>query len=276
MTNDANEILVLGGTGKTGRRLVRTLRAMGRSVRPASRSGEMRFDWKQPSTWQSAMAGASAVYLIAPEDPAAANDFVTQAVKLGVGRFVALSGRGLDKLGDFSPSMVAAEQAVRDSGADWTIIRANNFNQNFDEDVWRQPLLDGRLALPIGATPEPFIDTRDIADVAAMLLTSDGHQGQVYDLSGPHALTFGAAVATIAEATGRSIQYVELTPEEYHSELLAEGCPEDVATALNVMFAGMRAGYLAEPTDTVRQLIGRDPIDFNSYVTRATAAGAWS
>ncbi|GAB2939024.1 NAD(P)H-binding protein [Micromonospora polyrhachis] len=276
MTNNANEILVLGGTGKTGRRLVRTLRAMGRSVRPASRSGEVRFDWEQPTTWQSAVAGTSAVYLIAPEDPAPANDFVAQAVKLGVRRFVMLSGRGLDKLGDFSPGMVAAEQALRDFGGGWTIIRANNFNQNFDEDTWRQPLLDGRLALPIGTAPEPFIDAQDIADVAATLLTSDGHHGQVYDLSGPQALTFGEAVATIAQAAGRSIKYVELTPEEYRAELIAEGCPEAVATALNIMFAGMRAGHLAKPTNAVRELLGRDPIDFGSYVARAVAAGTWS
>ena len=275
MTKETNEILVIGGTGKTGRRLVRALRAAGERVRAASRSGEVRFDWTQPTTWQPAVAGASAVYLIAPADPAAVNDFVSQAVKSGVGRFVALSGRGIDKVGGDFPGMVAAEQAVRDSGAEWTIIRPNNFNQNFDED-WRQPLVDGRLALPIGATPEPFIDAQDIADVAATLLTEDGHHGQVYELSGRHALTFAEAVATIAKAAGRSIQYVELTPEEYRTELLAEGYSAADATALNAMFAGMRAGYLAEPTDVVRRLLGRDPIDFDTYAARAAAAGAWS
>jgi uncharacterized protein YbjT (DUF2867 family) len=237
----------------------------------------VRFDWTQPATWQPAVAGVFAVYLIAPAEPAVTDDFVAQAVKAGIGRFVALSGRGIDRIdGDFSPGMVAAEQAVRDSGTEWTIIRPNNFNQNFDEDLWRQPLLDGRLALPMGATPEPFIDAQDIADVAATLLTGDGHHGQVYELSGPRALTFGEAVATIAGAAGRSIQYVELTPEEYRTELLANGYSAGDATALNAMFAGMRAGYLAEPTDTVRRLLGRDPIEFHTYAARAAAAGAWS
>lgn len=212
----------MAGTGKTGRRLVRTLRATGRHVRAASRSGEVRFDWSRPATWQPALAGASAVYLLAPEDPALAADFVTQAVDSGVGRFVALSGRGIDQIGDFSPGMVAAEEAVRKSGVQWTILRSNNFSQNFSEDMWRQPLLDGRLALPMGATPEPFVDAQDIADVAATLLTSPGHHEQVYDLSGPRALTFAAAVAMIAEATGRPIRYVQLTPEQYRAELLAE------------------------------------------------------
>ncbi|WP_326560752.1 NAD(P)H-binding protein [Micromonospora sp. NBC_01796] len=279
MTTGANDILVIGGTGKIGRRLVRTLRDANTRVRAASRSGEVPFDWSDPRTWQPAVEGASAVYLMAPEEPAAADNFVTLAAKLGVTRFLALSGRGIDRIeGDFSPGMVAGEQAVRDSGAEWTIIRPNNFNQNFDEDLFHQPLRDGRLALPIGATPEPFVDAQDVADVAALLLTttSDEYQGQVYDLSGPRALTFGAAVATIAEAAGRPIRYDELTPEEYRAELLAEGHSEETAAALNVLFAGMRAGHLAEPTDTVRRLLGRDPIDFDTYAARAAAAGAWS
>ncbi|ADI05042.1 NmrA family protein [Streptomyces bingchenggensis BCW-1] len=269
--------MVLGATGKTGRRLVHTLRTAGRTVRAASRSGEIRFDWSDQDTWPTALEGASAVYLIAPEDPALAPIFVKQATEAGVARFVALSGRGIDQVPvDSFQGMTAAEQAVRDSGAQWTILRPNNFNQNFDDDVWRAPLRDGRLALPIGSVPEPFIDAQDIADVAAAVLTSDGHHGQVYDLSGPRALTFGTAVATIAKAAGRPIRYVELTPEEYRAELLAEGVSEEAAAELNVLFAGMRAGHFAEPADGVRRVLGRDPVDFDTYATRAAAAGAWS
>ncbi|MEU7949381.1 NAD(P)H-binding protein [Micromonospora taraxaci] len=276
MTTDAQSILVMAGTGKTGRRLVPTLRVAGQHARAASRSGEVRFDWSRRDTWEPALAGASAVYLLAPEDPTLATDFVTRAVDSGVRRIVALSGRGIDQVGDFSPGMVAAETAVRTSGVQWSIIRANNFSQNFSEDLWRQPLLDGRLALPIGDTPEPFVDAQDIADVAATLLTSPDHHEQVYDVSGPRALTFATAVATIARVTGRSIRYVELTPEEYHAELLAEGYPEETASALNLLFDGMRAGHLAEPADGVRRVLGRDPLDFDSYAARAAAAGAWS
>ncbi|MEU7750465.1 NAD(P)H-binding protein [Micromonospora sp. NPDC049171] len=276
MTTDAGSILVLAGTGKTGRRLAQTLRAAGQRVRPASRSGEVRFDWSQQVTWGPALEGVSAVYLLAPEDPAPAADFVAQAVDSGVGRFVALSGRGIDRMVDFSPGMVAAEEAVRKSGVQWTIIRPNNFSQNFSEDLFRQPLLDGRLALPIGDTPEPFVDAQDIADVAATLLTSPGHHEQVYDLSGPRALTFAEAVATISTASGRPMRFVELTAEQYQAELLAEGYPAETATALNALFAGMRAGHLAEPTDGVRRVLGRDALDFDTYAARAAAAGAWS
>ncbi|MER7789285.1 NAD(P)H-binding protein [Streptomyces sp. NPDC097640] len=277
MTTHANEILVLGGTGKTGRRLVHTLRAAGEHVRAASRSGEVRFDWSDQDTWPTALDGASAVYLMAPEDPALAQVFVKRATEAGVGRFVALSGRGIEQVSaDAFQGMAAAEQAVRDSGARWTILRPNNFSQNFDEDVWHAPLRDGRLALPIGSMPEPFIDTQDIADVAAAVLTTDGHHGQVYDLSGPRALTFEAAVATIAEAAGRPMRFVELTPEEYRAELLAEGFPEEAVRDLDGLFAVMRAGHFTEPGDGVRRVLGREPIDFGAYAAQAAAAGAWA
>ena len=265
-------ILVLGGTGKTGRRLVNTLREQGHAVRAASRSGQTRFDWSDQDTWAAALDGATAVYLLAPQDPALAAVFVKQATEAGVGRFVALSGRSVDVFpGQFFQGMAAAEHAVRDSGVEWTIIRPNNFSQNFSEDIWREPLLQGRLTLPAGTVPEPFVDAQDIADVAAVLLTSAGHHGQAYTLSGPKAITFEAAVATIAKATGRDLRYVEITAEQYRTELLAMGASERDAAELNALFDWMRAGNYAEPADGVQRVLGREPIDFDTY-----AAQAWS
>lgn len=245
----------------------------GTPVRAVSRSTEVRFDWSDQGTWAGALAGATAVYLVAPVDPGLASVFVKQATS--VRRFVVLSGRGIDKVGDAFRGMAAAEEAVRASDAEWTILRANNFNQNFDEDLWHAPLSAGRLALPMGAVPEPFVDVQDVADVAAAVLTSGGHHGRVYDLSGPRGLTFAEAVATIAAAAGREMRYEEVTPAEYRAALLAEGVPGEAADELNVMFAAMRAGHLAEPADGVRQVLGRDPIDFADYAARAAAAGAW-
>ncbi|TDB73001.1 NAD(P)H-binding protein [Micromonospora sp. KC723] len=277
MTAHGDPIVVLGATGKTGRRLVRTLRMAGRSVRAASRTGEVRFDWADQGSWPAVLEGAAALYLIAPEDPALARPFVQQATAAGVRRVVALSGRGIEQVpADSFQGMSAAERAVRESDAEWTIIRPNNFCQNFDEDLWHAPLRAGRLALPIGAVPEPFIDAQDVADVAAALLTTDGHHGQVYELSGPRALTFAEAVATMAAAAGRPLRYAELTARKYRAELLAEGVPEEVAADLGAMFANMRAGGTAEPVDGVRRVLGREPVDFDRYASRAAAAGAWS
>ncbi|GAA3130475.1 NAD(P)H-binding protein [Planomonospora alba] len=277
MTTHAHQILVLGATGKTGRRVVPRLRTAGAAVRAASRSGEVRFDWFRPETWPAALEGASAVYLVAPDDPGPVPGFVKQAVAAGVGRFVVLSGRGIEHVdSDFGQGMAAAEQAVRDSGAEWTVIRPNNFFQNFSEDLWQAPLRAGRLALPIGEVLEPFVDVEDVAEVAAALLTRDGHAGRVYELSGPQALTFAEAARTIGRAAGREIEYVELTPEEYHRELLAEGYPEAVARMLGALFALHRTGCTAEVVDGVRRVLGREPAGFESYVVRAAAGGAWS
>ncbi|MCA2229607.1 NmrA family NAD(P)-binding protein [Nonomuraea aurantiaca] len=266
-------IVVLGGTGKTGRHLVDTLRGRGEDVRVATRSSGTRFDWFDQSTWAATVAGASALYLVWPDAPEHAEVFVKQATEAGVRRFVALSAREIDEFPGYFLGMAAAERAVRDSGAEWTIIRANNFNQNFDDpQIWLAPLREGRLALPIGDTPEPFIDTQDIADVAAAALTQDGHHEQVYTLSGPRALTFGAAVAAIAKASGRSIRYEELTPEQYRDELLAQGVSEEAAAELDALFAGMRAGLYTEPHDDVRRVLGRAPIAFDAYVARTVSA----
>lgn len=276
MTNRNDEIVVLGGTGKTGRLLVPALRAAGHRVRPASRSGEVRFDWDDEASWPAVVKGAGALYLVSGT-PGRTERFVRLAAEAGVRRFVALSGRGMDRYDpDLFPSVAAGERAVRESGAEWSIIRANNFNQNFDVDYWRPPLLAGRLALPTGGVPEPFVDTRDVADVAAALLTEDGHHGRAYNVSGPRALTFEEAVATIAEAAGREIRFVDLTPEEYRAELRAEGLPEEAVAELGAIFDVMRAGHLADPADGVREVLGREPVAFEEFAARAAAAGAWA
>ncbi|MFF8960986.1 NAD(P)H-binding protein [Streptomyces sp. NPDC014894] len=273
-----DQILVLGATGKTGRRLVPLLRAAGREVRAASRSGEVTFDWGLPATWAPALGGAKTVYLVPPDDPGPIGALVRQAVAGGVARFVVLSGRGVQYADGFGAGMAEAELAVRDSGAAWTVLRPNNFNQNFDEDLWRRPLRSGRLALPTGSVPEAFVDVDDVAEAAAALLVSAGdeHHGQVYELSGPRALPFGEAVGIMARAAGRPIAFEELTPDAYVAELLAAGEPKPVAVALNAMFTLFRAGHTSTPVDGVRRLLGREPRPFEEYAARAAAAGAWS
>ncbi|MYR93493.1 MULTISPECIES: NAD(P)H-binding protein [unclassified Streptomyces] len=271
-------VLVLGATGKTGRRVVACLRDSGTAtVRAASRSGEVRFDWTLPDTWEPALAGADALYLVAPDDPSPVREFVRRAEASGVRRFVVLSGHGIEKAGaGFGQGMAAAEAAVQETGAAWTLLRPNNFFQNFDEDLWLAPLRAGRLGLPIGDVPEPFIDAEDVAEVAAAVLTEDGHDGKVYDLSGPRALTFAEATRTIAEAAGRPIRYEELTPAAYRTELLTEGWPEAAADALGALFALHRAGHTSKVTDGVHQVLGRAPADLEPWARGVAARGVWA
>ncbi|GAA2811765.1 NAD(P)H-binding protein [Saccharopolyspora taberi] len=266
-------ILVLAASGKTGRRIVPRLQAAGHSVKAASRSSEVRFDWTDRSTWSGALSGTTAVYLVVPDEPVAVDDFVQQAVAAGVTRFVALSGRGVDiyKV----PGMHAAEEAVRASGVEWTILRANNFAQNFDEDLWLAPLQEGELALPIKDERDPFVDLEDVADVAAAVLTEDGHAGRVYELSGPRALDFGEAVDLVAKATGRTIRFVSQSSEEYVAGQVARGVPAEAAQFLDMIMGVLRDGHIAAVTDGVRQVLGREPRSFESYVERTAATGVW-
>ncbi|MFE0099547.1 NAD(P)H-binding protein [Streptomyces sp. NPDC059009] len=270
-------ILVLGATGKTGRRVVARLRAAGRPVRAASRTAETPFDWTDSATWGPALEGVSAVYLVPPPRPEPIAAFVERARAAGVRRFVVLSGRGIEQYGDsFEPSMAEAERVVRAAGVDWTVIRPNNFVQNFDEDLFRAPLLAGRLALPTGHVLEPIIDVEDIADVVAALLTEDGHTGKVYELSGPRALTFADAVAEISAAAGRPMRFEAITADAYTAELTADGVPEADARSLADVLVWLSEGHNSSVARGVRDVLGREPRDFSEYVKSAAAAGAWS
>ncbi|MFF4340914.1 SDR family oxidoreductase [Kitasatospora sp. NPDC001540] len=198
-----NEILVLGGTGTTGRRVARRLTALGHPVRTASRTapgaasgvasgvasraGNHRFDLDDPAGWAPALDGVRALYLVEPELRPATDRrerlplLVDRAVAAGAGRLVLLSAYGVGEADDSHP-LKAAERAVQDSGVEWTILRPGWFAQNFSETFWRPAVLSGLLALPTGDGRTPFVDAEDIAEVAAAALTEDGdrHAGRAY------------------------------------------------------------------------------------------------
>jgi uncharacterized protein YbjT (DUF2867 family) len=266
--------LVLGGTGKTGRRVAQRLSALGRPVRVGSRSGRPPFDWEDRATWAPALDGAGAAYvsyypdLAAPGAVEATDAFARLAVGSGVSRLVLLTGRG-------EPTAELAEQTVRDSGAELTIVRAAWFSQNFSEDYLLEPVLAGEVALPAGDTPEPFVDADDIADVAVAALTQDGHAGQLYELTGPRLLTFTEAVGEIAKATGREVRYLPVSLDEYAAAAAAQGVPAEVVELLTYLFSEVLDGRNARVADGVRRALGREPRDFAVYARDTGASGVW-
>ena len=277
MSND--NTLVLGATGKTGRRIVARLRLDGTPVRPASRSSRTPFDWTDPGGWDAALHDVDAVYVVAPQVPGPAHEFVARAEAAGVRRLVLLSGRGADAWGDseFGVDMRSAEEAVRGSALEWTVLRPNNFQQNFDEELWHAPLLAGELALPADAVPEPFTDLEDVADTAVRVLAEPGrHAGRIYEMSGPRAITFAEAVGMISLASGRPMTYRTISPERYTAALVEQGLGRDAAHHVAEMFVMMERGHLATTTDGIETVLGRPPRPFEDYVVRAAAAGAWS
>ncbi len=192
--------LVVGATGRTGRRVAARLRLRGIPVRAASRSSQVHFDWAQPAGWDAVLHGIYAAYVVPPPVPGPVSAFAARAAACNSPRLVLLSGRGADGWGGsmFGRNMVSAEEAVRGAPLEWTVLRASNFAQNFGEDVFHAPLLAGELALPAGDVPEPFVDVEDIADAAVAALTErDRHVRQVYELSGGEAEDFAEAVELI-------------------------------------------------------------------------------
>ncbi|MGH3883051.1 MAG: NAD(P)H-binding protein [Pseudonocardiaceae bacterium] len=266
--------LVLGGSGKTGRRVAERLRPRGRPIRIGSRSGEVPFDWADQATWAAALHDVGSVYLAySPDigDPSAAptiRSFADVAVKSGVRRLVLLSARGEE-------AALPAEQAVQEAGADWTIVRGSWFFQNFSEGILLEPVRSGVVAFPAGQLPQPFIDADDLADVVVAALTEDRHAGQIYELASSPLLTFAEAVGEIAKATGREIRYLPVSSEQYASMLAQYGFPAEVVAFLTELFAELLDGRNSHLTDGVQRCLGRDPRDFADYARDAATTGVW-
>lgn len=272
--NTPNMTLVLGGTGKTGRRVIKRLEARGVPVRIGSRSADLPFEWNDPSTWAPVLQDVASVYIVYYPDlavPGAADtirSFASQAVQSGVQRLVLLSGRGEEEA-------QRCERIVQEAGADWTILRATWFSQNFSEGFLRDLVLGGVVALPATDVREPFIDAEDIADVAVAALTEPGHAGQLYELTGPRLLTFAEAVGEIARTTGREIAYVPIPQEAFASAMEEQGIPADFVWLVGYLFSEVLDGRNAHLTDGVQRALGRAPRDFTEYVRDAAAAGVW-
>ncbi|MFI1889038.1 NAD(P)H-binding protein [Streptomyces jumonjinensis] len=275
-SSSPSPVLVLGGTGKTGRRVADGLRRRGFTPRVASRSGEVRFDWYDEGSWDPALNGVGAVYVVDSQGPGAGDEvraFAARAAALGVTRLVLLSARIWAEVDHESGRLLATERAVRESGLEWTILRPSWFNQNFTEETGFYPLLtEGELRLPTGEGREPFIDLEDLADVAVAALTEEGHAGQTYVLSGPEAMTLREVVAALADATGRELAYHPVTDDEYRVLLAERGHPAEYVEFVIGLFGHVRASKGAELSDGVRRALGREPQEFGAYVARTDFA----
>ncbi len=268
-------ILVLGGNGKTGRRVVQRLTAMGRSVRIGSRTGSPAFDWENADTWSNALQGICAVYITFQPDLAvpgaidAIGSFTSLALKAGIPKLVLLSGRG-------EKEAQACEQVVMDSGVNYTIVRCDWFNQNFSESFFLDPIRAGHVALPRAETRVPFVDADDIADVVVASLTEEKHANQVYELTGPCLLTFQEVIAAIAQATGRTIAFEPLSLEAYVNMLREYNVPEDYIWLVNYLFSEVLDGRNASITTDVEKVLGRKAKAFSQYVKETVGTGVWN
>lgn len=276
MTED-DLTLITGGTGRTGRRVANRLRGPDGRLRRriGSRSGRPPFDWHDPSTWDAALAGVKRAYLCYNPDlafPGVADmigAFSARAVRAGVEYLVILSGRGED-------GALASEQAVRESGADWTVVRSAWFAQNFSEHFLLDGVRRGEIAMPAGLFTEPFVNLEDVAEIAAAALTQPGHAGKVYELTGPRLMTFADAVEEIARAVGRPVRYRAVTAAEFADGAVAGGVPRPEAEALAALFGEILDGRGSSLTADIQQVLGRPAGDFADYARRAASSGVWN
>jgi len=266
--------LVLGATAKTGRRVAEKLIAAGHDVRAVSRSTTPAFDWTDPTTWDDVLRDRDAVYVTFQPDLAVPGSddiiasFAKRALMHGAKRIVMLSGRGEE-------AAHRAEDALRHSGADATVLRANWFFQNFNEDLFLPYIQQGTLALPAGDTPEPFVDANDIAECAVACLLDNGHIGKIYELSGPSAVTFADVTEMISSVTNHPVNFVAIAVDELDAGLEADGMSNEVRGLIRYLFSEVLDGRNCQPTSDVYEILGRQPNSLRNFVEETAKTGIW-
>ena len=194
--------------------------------------------------------------------------FIHLVLDCGLRRLVLLSGRGEEEA-------IRAEQVLIGSGADWTVVRASWFMQNFSENFFLDDIQRGEVFFAADKITEPFVDADDIADVVARVLIEDGHSGQLYELTGPRLMTFAEAISEISRAAGRDIRYVPLDAGTFVAALKENGVPDEDVDLLQYLVSGVLDGRNESLADGVQRALGRPPRDFADYARAAAAAGAW-
>lgn len=267
-------VLIIGKNGKTGARVNQRLQSLGYTTRAVSRSTGPAFDWEQPATWRSAIAGTRAAYvtyqpdLAVPGAEATLSEFIRIAADAGLEHIVLLSGRG-------ESGAERAEQLVINSGLSWNVIRASWFMQNFSESFMLDGILAGELVLPAGDTVEPFIDADDIAEVAVAALTEAAHRNRLFEVTGPRALSFAECVQEIAIAIGRPLKYTRVPVDDYINALQEQGVPEAMQWLLHELFTVVFDGRNSQVMPGVEQALGRPATDFSRYLQKTIASGIW-
>lgn len=276
-TSPRPPVLLLGGTGRTGRRVARRLEAHDQGVRVASRRGTPPFAWDAPEGWPALLDGVSAAYVAYAPDLALpqAEDHLRrlgrEARTAGLGRLVLLSGRG-------EPAAARSEAALREAGVPVAVVRSSWFAQDFSEHFLRDGVLEGVVALPTAGRPdvaEAFVDVDDVADVVTALLLAPAAAHETLELSGPALLTFDQAVAEVSAATGRTVVHVALDVPSFVAGAALAGVPREEAEPLARLFADVLDGRNERLTDDVRRVLGREPRAFADVVRAAAVAGAW-
>jgi ergot alkaloid biosynthesis protein len=276
----SRRILVTGGTGKTGRRLVEVLKEQGALGVPAARSvppGGIRLDWADPTTWSAALDEVRAVYLVAPpgiwDSAETMISFAKTAIERGVERFVLLSGSPIEAGG---PAMGKVHAWLQTSGAEWAVLRPSWFMENLSEGPHHPLTIRDERAIytAAGDGRVPFISAWDIARAAAYTLTSEQPPNADFVLTGPEPLSYSDVAQRLSSALGVTITHHPLTFDELVARHMANGLTEIQAQAFAIIDLVIADGAEDRVTDCVEELTGRAPFSFDQFVGDNIAA--WS
>ena len=272
----ANNILVIGGTGKTGRRVAKKLVQQNQNVRIGSRSNYPTFKWDNPSTFSEALKGMDRAYityypdLAVPGAKLAIKTLTETALKAGLEKVVLLSGKG-------EKEAEACEEIVANSGLNYTLVRASWFNQNFSESFFLDPILAGHVALPMANTKIPFVDANDIAEVAVKVLLDDSYNNKTITITGPRKLTFKEAINEISNQTKREINFKSITLDEYIKTMKNAGLPDDYVWLIGYLFKEVLGNNENQNISyDIEKVLGRKAADFSDFVKEASQTGVWN
>ncbi len=274
-------ILVTGATGTTGSETVRALQRAGAHIRVGARNIEkakalkgantdfVEFDLERPETYAAALRGAEKMYLCTPMDRYAhdrAFHLIDIALEQGVQHIVKLSAAGADSVPGITLARWhrASERYLMASGTAWTILRPAGFMANFGTFWGGSIKSEGRIYLPLGNGKVSFIDTRDIADVAAKVLTTNGHFGKIYNLTGGEALDVHTIARQIGDALGKNVTYVDVN--EAQAKQSMAGMPDWAVESLMSLFYVFKNNWAAGTTPDVAMVLGRKPRTFAEFV----------
>jgi uncharacterized protein YbjT (DUF2867 family) len=275
----SDRILVTGATGTIGSDLVNQLSKKGATVRAGVRDQAkarsqfgtnvefVPFDFENETTFAAALDGIAKVFLLPPLVPnqiELTNRFVDAAKRAGARHIVKLSAIGID---DGTQALVvkwhrANERHIRESGLAFTFLRPNSFMQNF---ITYFPPRNGVIYLPWGNGTASFVDTRDVASVAAEALTNNKHNGKIYTPTGSAALGIADVARTLSEATGRDIKYVDIPEEAARDGMLHAGLPQWQVDALMELHAVNKQNRWNAVTSDIEKVTGKPPLSFAQF-----------
>jgi uncharacterized protein YbjT (DUF2867 family) len=274
-----SRILVVGASGTVGSEIARLLAAQGQDVvkatsRAPTAPDQARLDLVSRSGLDEAFNGVDRAFLLSPPGHVNQHELlqplIDAARSRGLKKVVLMTAMGANA--DDSAPLRRAEKQLEASGLPYNIIRPNWFMQNFNTFWIHGILQQGKISLPVGSAKGSFIDARDIAAVAARLLTSDNFANRDFDLTGPAALDHDEAAAILSRETGRSITFQDIPPAAMLDGLLSAGLPRPYAEFMLLILGYFKAGYAQRTTDAVTQIVGRAPGSFEQYAKDYRAA----